>query len=134
MNKNRLLTLATFLETLDPSRFNFGRWVGDGWTGDETLSCGTTACAFGWAATIPEFRSLGLRLCHDDVGGHVTYGDDHGLQAARVFFDLMSFEANLLFLPTTLNWDSPDVWPRRLMAEANPADVAMNIRALVGAS
>lgn len=58
----RLLKLAAFLEQLDPKRFNYRRWVGDDWKGAQDLSCGTTACALGWAATMPEFQELGLRL------------------------------------------------------------------------
>lgn len=62
VQKRRLLKLADFLDALPPKRFDFSRWVGDDWQGDEQLSCGTTACALGWAATIPEFRKLGVSL------------------------------------------------------------------------
>lgn len=58
----RLLHLADFLEKLPPGRFNYHHWVGDDWKGHQDLSCGTTACALGWAATMPEFRKLGLQL------------------------------------------------------------------------
>lgn len=62
MNKKRLLKLAGFLEALPPKRFDYNAWVGDDWAGKQDLSCGTTACALGWAATIPAFRKLGLQL------------------------------------------------------------------------
>lgn len=58
----RLGKLASFLETLPRERFNYNHWVGDDWKGKENLSCGTTACALGWAATMKPFRKLGLRL------------------------------------------------------------------------
>jgi hypothetical protein len=57
-----LLLLADFLDKLDPARFDYTDWVGDSWEGKQDLSCGTTACAMGWACTMPEFRALGLRL------------------------------------------------------------------------
>ncbi len=59
---DRLLLLADFLDKLPPERFNYAAWVGHDWKEMEDLSCGTTACALGWAATMPEFRKLGLRL------------------------------------------------------------------------
>ncbi len=65
MNKTqarRLLKLADFLESLPRNRFCLERWVGRGWEGKPDLSCGTTACALGWATTIPEFRKLGVRM------------------------------------------------------------------------
>lgn len=50
------------MDKLPRKRFNFGAWVGKDWRGAPDLSCGTTACAIGWATTIPFFRKLGLRL------------------------------------------------------------------------
>lgn len=58
----RLLVLAEFLEKLPPERFNFSTWVGDDWKGAADLSCGTVACALGWATAIPEFAAAGLHL------------------------------------------------------------------------
>lgn len=62
VHAKRLLRLADFLENLPDERFNFSVWVGSTWKGHEDLSCGTTACALGWAAAMPEFRKLGARL------------------------------------------------------------------------
>jgi len=59
---NRILKLADFLESLPRKRFDFSIWVGNEWKGAPDLSCGTTACALGWATTLPLFRRLGLRL------------------------------------------------------------------------
>ena len=58
----RLLKLAAFLDTVPPSRFDYNQWVGEDWRGDPALSCGTSACALGWATTMPTFRRLGLAL------------------------------------------------------------------------
>ena len=58
----RLIKLAEFLEDLPRKQFSYEQWVGFDWKGAPDLSCGTTACAFGWATTIPAFRRLGLRL------------------------------------------------------------------------
>jgi hypothetical protein len=59
---NRLLKLADFLMTVPKERFDFGSWVGEDWKGKPNLSCGTTACALGWATTIPLLRKAGLML------------------------------------------------------------------------
>lgn len=49
IGRQRLLVLADFLETkVEPSRFDMRSW-----------KCGTTACAAGWAAMIPEFVAAG---------------------------------------------------------------------------
>lgn len=53
----RLLRLADFLDALPEDRFSFDVWASYDWTDSQ---CGTSACALGWATTIPEFRALGL--------------------------------------------------------------------------
>lgn len=68
----RLNVLARKLDTVPEVRFNYRRWVGSDWRGKPDLSCGTTACALGWATTIPEFVALGLRLgCDAEGEGYV---------------------------------------------------------------
>lgn len=62
VHAQRLLKLAKFLDELPEERFDLATWVGRSWKGKQDLSCGTTACALGWACTIPEFRKLGARL------------------------------------------------------------------------
>lgn len=59
---NRLKKLADLLRTVPDERFNYRHWVGKNWGGKADLSCGTTACALGWATTIPSLRKVGLRL------------------------------------------------------------------------
>lgn len=58
----RLEKLCDLLENLPRKRFDYSHWVGEDWQGKPDLSCGTTACALGWATTIPSLRRLGLRL------------------------------------------------------------------------
>lgn len=96
VTKRRLLKLAAFLEKLPPERFDYDRWVGNDWLGEPDLSCGTAACALGWATTIPEFRRLGLRLsrCGEPHCGRLY---DHA--AATEIFGVTENEAAFLFIP-----------------------------------
>lgn len=59
---NLRLLAKLLIERVDPDRFYFATWVGEDWQGAQDLSCGTTGCAVGWAATFPEFRDQGLAL------------------------------------------------------------------------
>lgn len=108
----RLLKLAAFLRTIPRRRFNYNRWVGDDWAGKPDLSCGTEACALGWAATIPAFRKLGLRLDMEQLTfyrqGRVVLGTIRkgrrvieGTEAAERVFGLTHQEATYLFVPYT---------------------------------
>lgn len=130
----RLLKLATFLEKLPRRRFDYGSWAGTDWKGSSDLSCGTTACALGWATTIPAFRRLGLKLVWADDGPdeypyprpvcHQHYSEE----AATKVFNLNSEEARFLFLPLEVNsvqnWKSPG-------NRASPKQVARHIRRFV---
>jgi hypothetical protein len=63
MNAQRLLKLADFLDTVDPSNFNYNYWhtgLREPRTAPQEPECGTTACALGWAAHVPEFQEAGL--------------------------------------------------------------------------
>jgi hypothetical protein len=78
MNKiqaKRILKLADFLKTVPPEKFDMTRFAGsmesNTWgsyvtrrllAGKKIGDCGTTACAAGWATTMPVFRKLGLVL------------------------------------------------------------------------
>jgi len=63
-----LLKLADLLEELPAKRFDYTVWVGPEWMGKEDLSCGTVACALGWATTMSPLRRMGLHL---DKSGEV---------------------------------------------------------------
>lgn len=116
--KSRLLRLADFLDTLDPARFNFDRWVGPDWQGRDDLSCGTTACGLGWATTIPEFRELGLRMMRNPryvnygfvgVTDSEVRGDEgnpnwlHVTEATRRIFGLDEEQTTHLFTPCEID-------------------------------
>lgn len=66
VGNRRLLKLAAFLRTLPRRRFDYTNWVGIDWKGAKDFSCGTTACALGWATTMPAFQRLGLRMGRRD--------------------------------------------------------------------
>lgn len=82
ITRERLLKLCDFMESLPPEadqHFHmrtFFSHQGDHEhelaatpTVDQLLSCGTTACALGWASTIHEFQSLGLHFAGASVCG-----------------------------------------------------------------
>lgn len=98
-HKKRLLRLADFLEGLKPKEFDIDSFVDRPGKDGRVGSCGTVACACGWAATIPEFRRAGLRINQTLVYGiyFITYkGMEDGL-AAEEFFGLTYDEFSHLF-------------------------------------
>lgn len=114
MFAKRLMLLANFLEKLPEGRFDYSRWVGNDWEGREDFSCGTTACAFGWAATLPELREAGLRayksgwengfistitLMEGINPSDVTYDFELVRKAGKEIFDLNTDEFEYLFIP-----------------------------------
>ncbi len=109
MNRERLERLAGFLEGLPPEKLDMGRWAGGACLDPrsrEQGGCGTTACALGWATTIPEFQAAGLKLRERDWGPGFTpcvetpdY-DATGFEAGMVFFDLSYTQALHLFEPS----------------------------------
>lgn len=128
----RLLRLADFLEKLPRNRFDYSEWVGEDWEGDQDLSCGTTACALGWATTIPSLRKAGLRL--SEVGSVTDKAHCDGFEAAAKVFDVTVSDAQFLFQPSVpgwradlseqFDWDSPS-------ADATAKQVAKHIRRFV---
>jgi hypothetical protein len=142
----RLLKLADFLDKLPRKKFDFTTWVNKfTWGGKADLSCGTTACAMGWATTIPAFRKLGLRLTET---GQVCLmpgappvansraragrrGPRDGITSAMVLFEILYEEADALFLP-----EGNGCWIdlQRFVAPpatATPKQVAKHIRRFV---
>jgi hypothetical protein len=135
----RLLVLADFLEKLPRKRFDYKSWVGQDWGGAPDLSCGTTACALGWAAVMPEFRRLGLRLVEGEWAGAGPYRwvvrDHHvvnkktgseGAAAGEEIFSLNWEEAVFVFNPN--NWYDDEKSPD---TDATPKQVAKHIRKFV---
>lgn len=129
----RLLKLAEFLEKLPRKKFDYTHWYRA--QSSDAYKCGTTACAIGWAATMPEFKRLGLKInvrdgC-DVINGYekvpVKVGTPvcGGYQEEAVaipLFGLADDEALDLFFPKTTNED-----------RATPKYVAKKIRKFVKA-
>ncbi len=113
MNKRRLRTLQKFLRTkVDPDRFDMDRWAGEIKNGKP--ACGTSACALGWATTIPSFRKAGLRMTktkqigkiyvtitgmrHNTKEHYISNVSLHrSLKTAMKFFDITYTEADHIF-------------------------------------
>lgn len=142
--KNRLLLLASFLENLPEGRFNYGHWVGKDWQGKQDFSCGTTACALGWATAIPELADAGLIMVKGENigrnGGVVCLRSEakkegfvlnyyHANKAAEHVFDLNEDEFNFLFIPDS---EENTMYGRRMPNErASAKEVAAHIRFFV---
>lgn len=123
VGNRRLLKLARFLRTIPRKRFDYSNWVGENWKGSQDLKCGTTGCALGWAVTMPEFRRLGLRLLTGGtLKGFPIHGARIGSDAAKSIFALSGLEAELLFIPRTME-----------EFEASPKYVARKIEKFVKA-
>lgn len=97
----RLLKLAEFVSKQPRDKFEFSHFVGDDWKGAPDLSCGTSACAMGWATAMPYFRKLGLHLSRRG-----TYARHPVLKRQGNFekiierlFGFSAYEANKLFIP-----------------------------------
>lgn len=136
----RLLRLAEFLDTLPPERWNYEVWVDtERWEGKPDLSCGTQACALGWACAMPEFQELGVRLLKttnswgDEVARFLVdgYEDAGPLAAAKRLFGLNSAEVDRLFIDTPSHLLDEDGNRPDDLEEVTPKHVAAEIRAFV---
>lgn len=104
-NIERLSRLVEVLEAVkaDPAKerdFDMKTWA------TETQSCGTHACACGWAAMDPVLNAQGLHLVkrpqHAWKRGsdfELTCGPATGLGAAALFFEIEMRAADMLFSP-----------------------------------
>jgi hypothetical protein len=110
MNTERLLKLADFLDTVPAEQFDLSSW-----------KCSTTACAVGWACTIPEFQDEGLRSANMAHAGLPLFDNKSGWDAVNAFFAVTDEQADHLFYD--LNY------PNR--HRTTPAEVANRIRKLV---
>lgn len=131
--------LADFLEKLPPERFYYGHWVGRGWRGQPDLSCGTTACAFGWACTFlpglqlaepnPTEQRHGIRiifLVTDEDETEARYSDLQTFAAASRYFGVSVEVAHWLFAPDVESPWSGYAWSPDRYASAT--EVARHIR------
>lgn len=90
MNKERLLKLADFLDTVPEEKLKMGDWESE---------CGTAYCAFGWACQIPEFQEAGLELSGSNYRPYPKFGRYEGYEASAYFFDILIRDALYLFDP-----------------------------------
>lgn len=115
IGNSRLLKLAAFLRLLPPEKFDLEYWVSNSkgaLRGNEEAdprSCGTKACAMGWATTMPLFRRLGLVFNHGTALAQVVvaieredlgYSCHDSLYVACHMFAISYQESELLFTPT----------------------------------
>jgi len=137
IHDERLLLLAGHLERVPSKAFDYTEYVSHDWDGSSSIgSCGTVACALGWATTIPELRALGLTLVRRRGGwlprlvDPATHVEHEHFRTCAILFGLDADEANLLFMPS---WQSRvEGWPDRSPpADASAADVAAHIRRFV---
>ena len=109
MRKDYLLMIVDRLKSVKPERFDLGNWAGSNlipWQGRDDLSCGTIACAIGWATTIPEFRAAGFCLkkhswLENQAEIHYQHnGEDlKEFDAVAAFLDIDNRDAEYLFHP-----------------------------------
>ncbi len=123
--KRRLNQLATLLESLPPKKFNYGHWTSG--PVDARHPCGTTACALGWATTLPIAKREGLKLVPltytPDVF-RITCKNREGYHAGAKFFGISELQAYSLFIPASAGSGRPD-------RSASPKEVAAHIRKFV---
>jgi hypothetical protein len=83
---DRLTLLASFLESdcVPEAHFHLENW-----------ECGTTACACGWAARIPQFKESGFKL---SSLGNPLFEEFSRWDAVMRFFELTRSQAEYLFL------------------------------------
>lgn len=136
-SKAMLEELATLLEGLPPERFDYFFWVGATWQGQKDLSCGTTACAAGWATTLSSYQAKGLFLGQDqddfEMERNIFYpvvetDKDRWLRetdAMAYVLGIPEDEAWLLFVPMAKDSDLGMEAPG---ANASAKEVAAHIR------
>jgi hypothetical protein len=136
LHLNRLLKLATFLDTLPRQKFDFGVLVNQsGLPMLEALKkgahrCGTVACGMGWMpAVFPrqvKWTGENIRL----RGSAFV----EGFEAAEVFFGLTSSETMYLFQPGG-GWNPFDendkTYYNKLKDGSHPKTLAKHIRKFV---
>lgn len=112
----RLTKLADFMESVPRHRFSMERWfwhkgrhshlIGPTVTRKALEHCETTACALGWAATIPLFRRAGLAI-QTNLGG-----TEAPLLGATDVFDIDYSAARELFYSDIEKIKTPKQWAK----------------------
>jgi len=118
--KQRLQTLANFLRTVPPEKFDLWDWRSaphtslpltdeDLITDEDLKTCGTTACAVGWACSMPEFQTEGLYYDgHTPIYAPVDAQPLSYWRAVEEFFGLSYIEAQWLF--SVECYSTPSLW------------------------
>lgn len=121
----RILKLADFVEKIPPKKFDFRTYVGHDWRGAKDLSCGTTACALGWATAMPLFRKLGLRLVKTkDIAERIKLGKGHPESKSEELFGISGSTYYMLFIPSD--------WSEGCLSHgATPKEWAKHARSIV---
>ena len=86
MNIPRLKHLITILKNVPPENFDIKNWT-----------CGTAACALGWAARDPEFNKQGLCMVTESGATYPGFDGEVGFTAGALFFDLPRSQSGRLF-------------------------------------
>ena len=123
----RLTKLADYLDSLPPKASNHFRMLhwfrhsgkddhpfnANGITKRDLNFCGTSACAIGWAGTLPYFRRAGLKV---EPSGRTTVNGNSGILASwevlDPFFGLTRHQSAHLFGPYT-RIKTPKQWAAR---------------------
>lgn len=125
---NKLISVMESLPSDAAKHFNMIDWYthtgrkhklleGDVLDASDLKTCGTSACAIGWASTDPYFRKLGMRL--EVCNGYPvivtpeenTFENDPWAELSR-FFDLDRDFVWFLFGSESLD-ETPKAWARR---------------------
>lgn len=104
MDAKRLLRLAKLLRSVPRKRFDMTIWANGvlcGRPNETKRRCSTSACALGWATTIPSFNKAGLRqtVATGSEELQICYRDYSGYSAATAFFLITHVAAYWLFSP-----------------------------------
>lgn len=130
----RLEKLAAYMDSLPEGaneHFYMGAWYrhdgdpahapkpGTAVQENHLMDCGTTACALGWATTIPEFQNAGLRMnayvsTDGGVMGMPVFRNHEEFDAAEKFFRIDGHDSAVLFACTSVR--TPKQWARHCRA------------------
>lgn len=101
----RLAMIAHLMDVIqvrEDCLFDINVFATDGF---EEHKCGTSACAMGWATTIPEFRNLGLGFGYNNISVSLHFYEGENFGAIENFLDISEQEAQYLFDPATYGHD-----------------------------
>ena len=102
MNIRRIRTLYAMLAGIPSERIDLAFWRSDQNSSQPSKilhTCGTTACAIGYATAYPPFVKEGFRWL--DSWGVPTYKNKTSFDAVEAFFDLTYPQARQLFSDST---------------------------------